>query len=124
MRGTGLLDDAPSVRGSHSLEELLGASVRGDPCIDRTPMLAGEALLDQGQTGSCVRHAVARAIQIHARVHLDASYALPSPRYLTAVTRRARAAVQGEVPAVTLTDLAIVSGVIVLLVLVARWGEL
>jgi len=28
------------------------------------------------------------------------------------------------VPAVTLTDLAIVSGVIVLLVLVARWGEL
>ncbi len=87
MRGTGLLDDAPHVRGSHALAELLGAAVSGDANIDRTPLLAGETMLDQGQTGSCVRHAVARAIQIHARVHLDPSYALPSPRYLTAVTR-------------------------------------
>lgn len=87
MRGTGLLDDAPDVRGSHALAELLGAAVSGDACIDRTPLLAGETMLDQGATGSCVRHAVARAIQIHARVHLDPSYALPSARYLTAVTR-------------------------------------
>lgn len=50
MRGLGLLDDAPSVRGSHSLEELLGASVSGDACIDRTHLLQGETMLDQGQT--------------------------------------------------------------------------
>ena len=48
MRGTGLLDDAPHVRGSHALDELLGASVSGDACIDRTPLLAGETMLVRG----------------------------------------------------------------------------
>lgn len=52
IRGLGLLDDAPDVLGTDSLEELLGASVSGDPCIDRTPLLQGEVMLDQGQTGS------------------------------------------------------------------------
>lgn len=86
MRFFGLVDDSPSVHGSHSLEELLGSPVRGDACIDRRPLLEGEAMLDQGQTGSCVRHSVARAIQVHARAAGDTSFSLPSPRHLTAIT--------------------------------------
>jgi hypothetical protein len=36
----------------------------------------------------------------------------------------ARAAVQGEVQTVTLIDLSIIAGVIVVLVVAARWGDL
>lgn len=85
-RGFGLFDDAPDVRGGHALDELLGASVSGDPHIDRTHLIADEVMLDQAGTGSCVRHAVARMVQMQARANTDPAYALPSPRYLTAVT--------------------------------------
>ncbi len=84
-RGCGLVDDAPEVRGSHELDELCGAAA-GDPNIDRSLLLVDQVMLDQGGTGSCVRHAVARAIQIHARANFDPGYELPSPRYLTAIT--------------------------------------
>lgn len=86
MRFFGLLDDAADVHGSHSLEELLGAAVRGDPNIDRRPLLEGETMLNQENTGSCVRHAVARAIQTHARAAGAYAFELPSPRHLTAIT--------------------------------------
>jgi hypothetical protein len=82
----GLIHDAPAVRGSHTLFEIMGSAAAVaayPPTADLRNLLQGEPILHQGNTGSCARHATARAIQVHARAQFDVAYPLPSARLLT-----------------------------------------
>lgn len=85
MRGFGCVHDHPDVRGSHRYDELCGGVRTVPSSLDLTGLLDGH-IADQGGTASCVRHAVARAIQLHARQHGHPDYALPSARHLTYLT--------------------------------------
>lgn len=71
IRGLGYIhDDAP---GNWPVGELFGAVSDGPPAFDRSGLLDGR-ILDQRDSGSCVGHAVSRAIQLRLRAagHLDA----------------------------------------------------
>jgi len=71
IRGLGYIHDAGP--GNWPVGELFGAVSDGPPVFDRSGLLDGR-ILDQGTSGSCVGHAVSRAIQLRLRAagQLDA----------------------------------------------------
>jgi hypothetical protein len=81
----GCVIDAKTVTGSHTFEQICGA---WEPLetVDLRNLLDGEPVLDQGSTESCVRHALARAIQLSARARGLKKFELPSPRHITSLT--------------------------------------
>ena len=82
-RKHGFFECPPDASGTADLEEMLG-SVRWDGDeYDVSSLFDKERVMDQGATGSCVRHALARAIQCCARARFARNYELPSARHMT-----------------------------------------
>ena len=86
-RGLGCVHDELGVHGSHSYAEICGVGSDYPDSVDWSHLLRDTQILDQGSSNSCVRHGLARAVQLHARATFDVAYELPSPRHMTATTR-------------------------------------
>lgn len=86
QRRYGHIPDLLGTTGSNALEDLCSAAFPPPESLDLRPLLVNEPILDQARTESCVRMAVARAIQVCARARGLKTFELPSPRHLTAIT--------------------------------------